>query len=110
MYVCTGGQLTDREAHALLHTSRHLGIAIVRDVWLRMESLVNTMTCILPNDAEAFGLDNAFNGVADLAIKYTRLANCDRGFQCRLRGSDELGGLVVDFADRIRRIEVSVEA
>lgn len=82
----------------------------MRDVRLGMEPLIDPMTRILTDDAETFRFHDGFNRVSDLSIEDAGLADRDGGLQRGLGGRDEFGRLFVDLADRVRCVEVTVEA
>lgn len=93
-----------------LHSSRHLASTIVHNVRDGVESLVDSVSGISPDNAVSKRLDDLLDLVADVSEGNARLADRNSLLHRLLRGRYQVRGLLVDLADRIRGVKISVEA
>lgn len=76
----------------------------------RTHQVVDAVSGISPDDAEALWLDDLLDLVADLSVRHPRLADGDRFVHCLFRRGDELRGLGGNLANWVCGVHITVEA
>mgnify|MGYP006876293666 CR=1 FL=1 len=100
----------DGEHHAGLAHAGGLVVLVVRHVGRAVKQVADAVAAVGAHDGQALGLDDVGDDVAELA---DRLAGLDRGdgrHQGVVGRLDELLAGVVNFADRVRLVQVAVVA